>query len=80
MSKLIKFILGILIITYRCGLIYYVAIGLYTTYNDQNNTLNNLQWYICAVIFDIYLINLEKHLSADIYIKKDDGEKTNTGD
>jgi hypothetical protein len=55
-------------------------VGLYTTYKDQNNTLNNLQWYICAVIFDIYLINLEKHLSADIYIKKDDGEKTNTGD
>jgi len=80
MSKLIKFILGILIIVYRCGLIYYVAVGLYTTYKDQNNTLNNLQWYICAVIFDIYLINLEKHLSADIYIKKDDGEKTNTGD
>jgi hypothetical protein len=49
-------------------------------YKDQNNTFNNLQWYICAIIFDMYLMNLEKHLSTDIYIKKDDGKKTDTGD
>jgi hypothetical protein len=80
MSKLIKFILTILIIVYRCGLIFNVSLGLYNTYKDQNNTLNNLQWYICAIIFDMYLMNLEKHLSTDIYIKKDDGKKTDTGD
>jgi len=80
MSKLIKFILTILIIVYRCGLIFNVSLGLYNTYKDQNNTFNNLQWYICAIIFDMYLMNLEKHLSTDIYIKKDDGKKTDTGD
>jgi hypothetical protein len=80
MSKLIKFILGILIIVYRCGLIYCVSVGLYNTYKDQNNTFNNLQWYICAIIFDMYLMNLEKHLSVDIYIKKENGQKTDTGD
>jgi hypothetical protein len=80
MSKLIKFILTILIIVYRCGLIFNVSLGLYNTYKDQNNTLNNLQWYICAIIFDMYLMNLEKHLSTDIYIEKDDGKKTDTGD
>ena len=80
MSKLIKFILTILIIVYRCGLIFNVSLGLYNTYKDQNNTLNNLQWYICAIIFDMYLMNLEKHLSVDIYIKKENGQKTDTGD
>jgi len=80
MSKLIKFILTILIIVYRCGLIFNVSLGLYNMYKDQNNTFNNLQWYICAIIFDMYLMNLEKHLSTDIYIKKDDGKKTDTGD
>lgn len=80
MLKLLKFILGLFIIVYRCGLIYTVSVGLYTTYNDQNNSLNNLQWYICAIIFDMYLITLEKHLSVDIYIKKEDEQKTNTGD
>jgi hypothetical protein len=57
-----------------------VSLGLYNTYKDQNNTFNNLQWYICAIIFDMYLMNLEKHLSVDIYIKKEDGQKTDTGD
>jgi len=80
MSKLIKFILNIVIIVYRCGLIFNVSLGLYNTYKDQNNTFNNLQWYICAIIFDMYLMNLEKHLSVDIYIKKEDGQKTDTGD
>ena len=80
MSKLIKFILGIIIIVYRCGLIFNISLGLYNTYKDQNNTFNNLQWYICAIIFDMYLMNLEKHLSVDIYIKKEDGQKTDTGD
>jgi hypothetical protein len=79
MSKLIKFILGILIIVYRCGLIFNVSYGLYTSYNHQRNSFNDLQWYICAIILDMYLINLEKHLSADIYIKKEDGQKTDTG-
>jgi hypothetical protein len=55
-------------------------VGLYNTYKDQNNTFNNLQWYICAIIFDMYLMNLEKHLSVDIYIKKENGQKTDTGD
>ena len=80
MSKLIKFILTILIIVYRCGLMFNVSLGLYNTYKDQNNTFNNLQWYICAIIFDMYLMNLEKHLSVDIYIKKENGQKTDTGD
>ena len=80
MSKLIKFILSIVIIVYRCGLIFNVSLGLYNTYKDQNNSFNNLQWYICAIIFDMYLMNLEKHLSVDIYIKKEDGQKTDTGD
>jgi len=80
MSKLIKFILGIVIIVYRCGLIFNISLGLYNTYKDQNNSFNNLQWYICAIIFDMYLMNLEKHLSVDIYIKKEDGQKTDTGD
>jgi len=80
MSKLIKFILNIVIIVYRCGLIFNVSLGLYNTYKDQNNAFNNLQWYICAIIFDMYLMNLEKHLSVDIYIKKEDGQKTDTGD
>lgn len=80
MSKLIKFILSIVIIVYRCGLIFNVSLGLYNTYKDQNNSFNNLQWYICAIIFDMYLMNLEKHLSVDIYIKKENGQKTDTGD
>jgi hypothetical protein len=80
MSKLIKFILNIVIIVYRCGLIFNISLGLYNTYKDQNNAFNNLQWYICAIIFDMYLMNLEKHLSVDIYIKKEDGQKTDTGD
>ena len=79
MSNLIKLILGTLIIVYRCALIFNVSYGLYTTFYQQNNSFNNLQWYICAIILDIYLMNLEKHLSADIYIKKEDGQKTDTG-
>ena len=79
MSNLIKFILGTLIIVYRFGLIFNVSLGLYTTYHQQNTSFNNLQWYICAIIFDMYLMNLEKHLSVDIYIKKEDGQKTDTG-
>ena len=80
MAKLLKFVLGLFIIVYRCGLIFNVSLGLYTSYNHKTNSFNDLQWYICAIIFDIYLINLEKHLSADIYIKKEDGQKTDTGD
>lgn len=78
MLKLIKFLLGVLIITYRCTLIFNVALELYLSYNNKSEILNNIQWYVCAIILDMYLINLEKDLSSDIYIKKDDGQETNT--
>jgi len=57
-----------------------VALELYLSYNNKSQIFNNIQWYICAIILDMYLMNLEKHLSVDIYIKKEDGQKTDTGD
>lgn len=80
MAKLLKFVLGLFIIVYRCGLVFNVALELYLSYNNKSQIFNNIQWYICAIILDMYLMNLEKHLSVDIYIKKEDGQKTDTGD
>jgi len=71
MLKLIKFIIGIIIIAFRCGIIVKMVIELYSSYKNPSNLLNESQWYICAMIFDLYLINLEKHLSSDIYIKNE---------
>lgn len=71
MLKLIKFIISILIIAFRCGIIIKMVVELYSTYENPSNLLNEVQWYICAMIFDLYLISLEKHLSADIYIKNE---------
>ena len=75
MSKLLKFILGLVIIVYRCALIFNVTFELYMSYNNKSSILNDIQWYICAIILDLYLINLEKHLTVDIYYKKEDGQK-----
>ena len=80
MAKLLKFVLGLFIIVYRCGLVFNVALELYLYYNNKSQIFSNIQWYICAIILDMYLMNLEKHLSVDIYIKKEDGQKTDTGD
>lgn len=80
MSNLLKSLFVLIIFCTRLFIIFKITIVLYNTYNNQSNTLNELQWYICALLLDLYLMNLENHLSSDIYNKKNDGQETNTGD
>jgi len=80
MVNILKLVFGILILLSRFYIIFKITFSLYDNFHTQSNLFNDLQWYICALLLDLYLMNLENHLSSDIYIKKNNGQKTDSGD
>jgi hypothetical protein len=64
----------------RIFIIFKITISLYDNFRTPLNVFNDIQWYVCALILDVYLMNIENQLSSDIYIKKDDGQEINSRD
>lgn len=76
MMKLIKFLIVGMVFCFRIYLIYNIVFTLHKFYDNKINVLNELGWYIGAIILDIYFLSLENSINSNIYIKKSDGEET----
>lgn len=74
--KLIKFLIVGAVFCFRIYLIYNIVFTLHKFYDNKINVLNELGWYIGAIILDIYFLSLENSINSNIYIKKSDGEET----
>lgn len=70
MIKFIATILALCLILTRFYLIYKVLYWLFTNFEDPN--LQSIQWFICAIILDLYVSSMEKSYNVDIYKEKID--------
>jgi len=72
MIQFLKTILTILIVSTRCYLVYQVIKGLYFNFLSPDYPLNNIQWYVYALILDLYIVKIIDNTdSQDIYSKKE---------
>lgn len=79
MYNLLKSLFALTILLLRFFIIFKISFILYETYQTKSQMVDEIKWYICALLLDLYLINLEKHLSSDIYMKNSDGQEVNSG-
>jgi len=79
MLTLLKYLFALSLNLGRIFIIFKITVSLYDNFRTPLNVFNDIQWYVCALILDVYLMNIENQLSSDIYIKKDDGQETNSG-
>jgi hypothetical protein len=73
MIKFLKSIVILSVILVRCYFIYQVIKGLYFNYLNPEYPLDNIQWYVYALILDLYIVKIvDNSDSNDIYSKKND--------
>ena len=66
----------LMVVVIRIYFVFKVIQGLYFNHFNSNYSLDNVQWYIYALVLDIYLIKiLNNSNSNDIYFEKKDNEK-----
>jgi hypothetical protein len=66
----------LMVMVIRIYFVFKVIQGLYFSHFNINYSLDNVQWYIYALVLDIYLIKiLNNSNSNDIYFEKRDNEK-----
>jgi hypothetical protein len=68
MIKFIATILAFCLILTRFYLIYKVLYWLFTNFEDPN--LKSIQWFLCAILLDLYVSSMEKSYNVDIYKEK----------
>ena len=66
----------LMVMVIRIYFVFKVIQGLYFNYFNTNYSLDNVQWYIYALVIDIYMIKiLDNSNPNDIYFEKKDDEK-----
>jgi len=66
----------LVVMVIRIYFVFKVIQGLYFNYFNTNYSLDNVQWYIYALVIDIYMIKiLDNSNPNDIYFEKKDDEK-----
>jgi len=66
----------LMVMVIRIYFVFKVIQGLYFSHFNINYSSDNVQWYIYALVLDIYLIKiLNNSNSNDIYFEKRDNEK-----
>lgn len=73
MIKFISLLLATSLVLTRFYLIYKVLHWLFTNFHDP--TLETIQWFLCAILLDMYVSSMEKSYSVDIYRKNTNEEK-----
>jgi hypothetical protein len=72
MIKFIATALAICLIITRFYLIYKVLYWLFRNYENPNISLESIQWFLCAILLDLYVSSMEKSYNVDIYKEKID--------
>lgn len=70
MIKFIVTVFALCLIIIRFYLIYKVLYWLFT--NFQNPNFESIQWFLCAILLDLYVSSMEKSYNVDIYKEKID--------
>jgi hypothetical protein len=71
-----KNLIILMVMVIRIFFVFKIIQGLYFNHFNINYSLDNVQWYIYALVLDIYLIKiLNNSNSNDIYFEKKDDEK-----
>ena len=66
----------LMVMVIRIYFVFKVIQGLYFNYFNTNYSLDNVQWYIYALVIDIYMIKiLDNSNPNDIYFEKKGNEK-----
>jgi hypothetical protein len=66
----------LMVMVIRIYFVFKVIQGLYFNHFNTNYSLDNVQWYIYALVLDIYLIKILNNSNLnDIYFEKKDNEK-----
>lgn len=66
----------LMVIVIRIYFVFKVIQGLYFSHFNTNYSLDNVQWYIYALVIDIYLVKIMDNSNPnDIYFEKKDNEK-----
>ncbi len=66
----------LMVIVIRIYFVFKVIQGLYFSHFNANYSLDNVQWYIYALVIDIYMIKiLDNSNPNDIYFEKKGNEK-----
>jgi hypothetical protein len=65
-----------MVMVIRIYFVFKVIQGLYFSHFNANYSLDNVQWYIYALVIDIYMIKiLDNSNPNDIYFEKKGNEK-----
>jgi hypothetical protein len=66
----------LMVMVIRIYFVFKVIQGLYFSHFNANYSLDNVQWYIYALVIDIYMIKiLDNSNPNDIYFEKKGNEK-----
>jgi hypothetical protein len=66
----------LMVMVIRIYFVFKVIQGLYFNYFNTNYSLDNVQWYIYALVIDIYIIKIMDNSNPnDIYFEKKGNEK-----
>jgi hypothetical protein len=66
----------LMVIVIRIYFVFKVIQGLYFSHFNTNYSLDNVQWYIYALVIDIYLVKIMNNSNPnDIYFEKKGNEK-----
>ena len=72
MIRFLKILISTLLVIARCYVIYQVIKGLTLSKQYPDYPLMDLQWYVYALILDLYIVKMiDNSNSQDIYSKKE---------
>jgi hypothetical protein len=72
MMRVLKIIFTALIVAVRLYLVFKLFYYLKVSFNNPEISLNEAQWYVYALLLDLYIVKiLDNSNSDDIYSKKE---------
>lgn len=72
MMRVLKIIFTALIVAVRLYLVFKLFYYLKVSFNNPEISLNDAQWYVYALLLDLYIVKiLDNSNSDDIYSKKE---------
>lgn len=72
MIRVLKIIFTALIVAVRLYLVFKLFYYLKVSFNNPEISLNDAQWYVYALLLDLYIVKiLDNSNSDDIYSKKE---------
>lgn len=72
MIKFILTFLGFCLVITRLYLMYKVLYWLFINFENPTPNIQSIQWFLCAILLDLYVSSMEKVYQPDIYEEKKD--------